>query len=159
MLQCITDILYSTPVSLNIARSLRLYKYSSDTFNSGVYKGDKYYPPESNEYLSIDNYNLSDDEVLAPTYGQVSNWLLTTYGIHIILCWDLHEDESMNHHYIKYMKRIRRYDDNSILYDNDGMIICESTDVPKIIEYLGSTMDELLAKSINFISLPKNLSK
>lgn len=74
-------------VSSQLAKKLKEVGYTTYDF-IGLYKGDVYFGPESDEGIDLDNFNLGEYEFLAPLQCDVQKWLKSTHGLEVRLYWE-----------------------------------------------------------------------
>lgn len=130
----------NTPVSSLIAGRLRSENIIIESPNTGIYIDYKYYPPSSDTYLSVDNYDLRETELLAPTKSDLSKWLWDNYAIGVELNFEIDEEASDEFvTYIKYVGTINRNYNNGPLYSDSGTVG---------IDLLDRILDNLLDRAL-----------
>lgn len=130
-------------VSPYLAQELKKSGYTTYDY-IGVYLGEVYYGPESMEGTDVDNFNLNDNEFLAPTHHDVVNWLLLEHGIETALRWDWAD------HGVTDRMKVEGY---SLSLRKVANLVTINEIIPnRNIGELHSLMDRLLANTLKFIN-------
>lgn len=124
-------------VSYPLACKLKEVKYTTYDF-IGLYKGDTYFGPESEEGLDFDNFNLKEYECLAPLHLDVQEWLRSVHGLEVRLLWEWTNAGTSDRLTIK-----------SII-NGPGVQVTDRDSI-KDMTCIGYEMDKLLVEALDYI--------
>ena len=125
-------------VSPELAKKLKEVGYTTYDF-IGMYKGDHYFGPESEEGVDLDNFDLKEDEYLAPLQCDVRKWLVSAHGIEVRLSWEW-ATAGVNGS-IRLESTIIR----------ERVKVGKRTFISRDMTRIGHEMDKLLLEALNYI--------
>lgn len=113
----------------------------------GIYKGEDYYPPESDFVIDSDNYSLHEDECLAPKMELVYDWVRKVLSISVSIAWE-YADHGITDR-VKTRDRIYYHTVNSGTMDPMTITIMDNDMVLDDIHQLQSRMESLIMTAIH----------